>query len=88
MGQGARAEIERFVRERLPRGGALAYVPAELMSLNARRASQSEFRPYSHAIRREGSLLGRSAEVTHRRSREVSPLWIVWIAPIGETDGC
>ncbi|MCG8554071.1 MAG: hypothetical protein MJD61_02100, partial [Proteobacteria bacterium] len=47
VGQGARAEIERFVRERLPRGGALAYVPAELMSLNARRASQSEFRPYS-----------------------------------------
>ncbi|MEZ4452009.1 MAG: hypothetical protein R3B09_21275 [Nannocystaceae bacterium] len=43
----ARTIIERFVRERLPKGSADAYRPAELTRLNAGRLSRRPFDPYA-----------------------------------------
>jgi len=45
---GARGQhvIEAFVRERMPRNGALGYSDVELAALNARRASSRSFDPY------------------------------------------
>lgn len=42
----ARAQILRFIRQKLPRGSPEAYAPDELRRLNARRKSREVFRPY------------------------------------------
>lgn len=46
VGRRARAAVERFVRQRLPRGGPDGYTAAELTALNAGRSSPEAFRPY------------------------------------------
>lgn len=46
VGARARAAVERFVRDELAAGSEHAFTPAELASLNRRRASERPFAPY------------------------------------------